>query len=100
MTVQQWKAMQARDTALDRYYHLGRYSPQAVAQQAQNRSWQAANQYYHLGRYAVVRVPSRFDWPDAGIGAGAMLGAILLGGGLTTAIRRRTVGKTSLAGTI
>ena len=96
MTAQEWTAMQARDEALNRYYHLGRYSPSAVAQQAENRYWQATNQYYKLGRYAVVDVPSRFDWADAGIGAGGMLGAILVAGGLTVAVRRRPAEKPSL----
>jgi hypothetical protein len=54
---------------------------------------EAINRYYHLGRYAAVRVSSRFDWTDAGIGAGAMLGAIFVAGGLTLTVRRRVVGQ-------
>jgi len=96
MTAQQWTAMQAHDRALNRYYHLGKYSPRAVAQQAEERYWQAMNQYYKLGRYAVVNEPSRFDWADAGIGAGGMLGAVLVAGGLTVAVRRRPAEKPSL----
>ena len=57
------------------------------------------NRYYHLGRYAVIEASSPFRWADAGIGAGAMLGTILLAGGLAVALRCRTAGKTSLAGT-
>jgi hypothetical protein len=96
MTAQEWTAMQARDNALNRYYHLGKYSPRTVAQKAEKRYWQAMNRYYKLGRYAVVNVPSRFDWADAGIGAGGMLGAILVASGLTVAVRRRPAEKTSL----
>jgi hypothetical protein len=99
MTAQEWRAQQARDEAMNRYYHLGAYSPRAVALRAEQRRSQAMDQYYHLGRYAVIRVPSQFDWADAGIGAGAMLGAILLAGGLTVAVRRRQVGKPSLQST-
>ena len=98
MGAQELKAEQVRGQAMNRYYHLGAYSPQAQATRlADKRRGQAANQYYHLGRYAVVSATSRFDWADAGIGAGAMLGAILLAGGLTAvAVRRRAVDRTSL----
>jgi hypothetical protein len=97
MTAQQWKAIQARSQALNRIYRLGAYSPRAEAQRAVERRYQAINQYYGLGRYAVVRVstPSEFDWADAGIGAGAMLGAIILASGLAVAVRRRVVDQTS-----
>lgn len=99
MTAQEWSTVQARDQALNRYYHLGAYSPRAVALRAEERRGQAMNHYYQLGSYAVIRAPSRFDWADAGIGAGAMLGAIILAGGLMVAIRRRAVGKTALQST-
>ena len=91
-------AARVRGQAMNRFYHLGAYSPQVQATRlADKRRGQAANQYYHLGRYAVVSATSRFDWADAGIGAGAMLGAILLAGGLTAvAVRRRAVDRTSL----
>jgi ABC-type multidrug transport system fused ATPase/permease subunit len=93
MTAQQWKAMLERSQALNRIY--GPVSPRAEAQRAVERRDQAINQYYHLGRYAVVRVSSRFDWADAGIGAGVTLGAILLGGGLALTVRRRVVDQTA-----
>ena len=98
MGAQELKAEQVRGQAMNRFYHLGAYSPQVQATRlADKRRGQAANQYYHLGRYAVVSATSRFDWADAGIGAGAMLGAILLAGGLTAvAVRRRAVDRTSL----
>jgi hypothetical protein len=95
MTAQEWKAMQARGEAMNRYYHLGRYSPRAEARRAEERRGEAMNRYYHLGRYAVIRVPSGFDWTDAGVGAGATLGAILLACGLTAAVRSRVIGKPS-----
>jgi hypothetical protein len=96
LTAQQWKAVRARALATDRHYHLGAYSPAAVARQAEERRGQAANRYYHLGSYAVIDTSSAFQWNDAGIGAGAMLGTILVAGGLAVAVRRR--GKASLAG--
>lgn len=89
MSPQQFKAVQARSKAMDRYYHLGAFSPAAVAQRADGRRAQATDQYYRLGRYAVVDNSSPFVWSDAGIGAGAMLGIILVGGGLAVALRRR-----------
>jgi hypothetical protein len=81
---------------MDRYYQLGAYSPAAVARQAEQRRGQATDRYYHLGSYAVIEASSPFQWSDAGIGAGAMFGTILVAGGLAVAVRRR--GKPSLAG--
>jgi hypothetical protein len=97
LTAQQWKAVQARAQAMDRYYHIGAYSPAAVALRAEKRRGQAADQYYDLGQYAVIETPSPFQWSDAGIGAGAMLGIILVASGLLAiTVRRRTIRKTSL----
>jgi hypothetical protein len=95
MTPQEWKAEQIRGDAMNRYYHLGRYSEAAQVAHAEKIRGDQLNRYYHLGRYAVIEAPSSFRWSDAGIGAGAMLGAVLLAGGLTVAIRRRSDGKTS-----
>ena len=98
MTPQQWKAEQVRGDALNRYYRLGRYSTASTQQdaaRAETVRGEALNRYYHLGRYAVVEASSSFQWSAAGIGAGAMLGAIILVGGSAVAIRRRSVGKTS-----
>jgi len=101
MTAQQWQAEKARADATNRYYHLGKYSPQAQALQAEKRKFEAVDRYYHLGKYAIVAAPNPFDWADAGIGAGAMLGALLLTGGLATvAVRRRAVRKPSVPSTI
>jgi len=86
-------AEKARADATNRFYHLGRYSPAVL--QAERAKANATNRYFHLGRYAVIETSSSFQWSDAGIGAGAMLGAILLAGGLTATIRRRGVDKTS-----
>jgi hypothetical protein len=97
LTQQQLNAVRARAEAMDRYYHIGAFSPAAVARRADERRAQASDQYYRLGRYAVIDVSSPFDWGDAGIGAGTMLGTILVAGGLAVVVRRR--GKTSLAGT-
>lgn len=47
---------------------------------------QAMNERYHLGA-AAVTAPSSFDWSAFGVGAGAMLGLVLLAGGLTVAGR-------------
>ena len=94
MTQQQWNAAKARAQAINRYYHLGRYSPQAQALQAEKRKYEAVDRYYHLGRYAVVSASSPFDWADVGIGVGAAVGTLLLAGGLTAlAFRRRTITK-------
>jgi hypothetical protein len=93
LTPQQFKAVQARAQATDRFYHLGKYSPAAIAQAAEKRRAQALDRYYHLGSYAVIESSSPFQWSDAGIGAGAMLGMILVAGGLTVTLRRRGGGK-------
>jgi hypothetical protein len=94
LTSQQSTAVRARAQAMDRYYHLGAYSTAAVARQAEKLRGQATDRYYHLGSYAVIETASPFQWSDAGIGAGAMLGTILVAGGLAVALRRR--GKTSV----
>jgi len=93
LTAQQVKNVRARADAMDRYYRLGQYSSAAVALQAERRFAQAVDRYYRLGRYAVIKTPSPFQWADAGIGAGAMLGAIMLVAGLTAVVSRRRIGK-------
>jgi hypothetical protein len=122
MTPQEWKAEQTRGIALNRYYRLGAFSPAAQARRAEqvrgnalNRRYglgtyrtaaeaqradkirgQALNRYYRLGQYAVVETSSSFQWNDAGIGAGAVLGTILVAGGLAVMLRRRGGGKPSV----
>ena len=81
------KAVLARAQATNRFYGLGTYSKQV--QKAEQRRSEALDQVYHLGRYAVIGGSSSFDWTDAGIGAGAMLGALLVAGGLAVVARRR-----------
>lgn len=114
--------MRARADAMNRYYRLGRYSPAAVVRRAEEarakatdqyyglvssnraaalqaaeaRRAQATDRFYHLGRYAVIESSSSFQWPDAGIGAGAMLGTILVAGGFAIAVRRRGGDKPSV----
>jgi hypothetical protein len=100
MTPQEWKAEQVRGDALNRYYRLGAYSPAAEGRRAEKIRGQELNRRYHLGQYAVIEASTPFGWGDAGIGAGAMLGALLVAGGLTTvAVRRRAVRKPSLPST-
>ena len=122
-TAQQLQALQARSEAWNRFYGLGAFSSSAAsARQAEDRRAQAIddfyglgttnksapagrvaeerraeamNRYYRLGRYTVVGVSSGFAWTDAGIGAGAMLGAIVVGLGLAIAARRRASAKPS-----
>jgi len=144
LTAQQQEADKARAQAMDRFYHLGKYSPAALqlkadrtraqamdryyglsgptAQQkaikaraeAMNRFYglesgltaqqqkadkaraTATDRFYHLGSYAVIESSSPFQWNDAGIGAGAMLGTILVAGGLAVSLRRRGGGKPSV----
>jgi hypothetical protein len=120
LTAQQQKADKARAQAMDRFYHLGKFSPAALALAAEKRRSQAMDRYYglsgltaqqqkadkaravatdrfyHLGSYAVISSSSPFQWSDAGIGAGAMLGTILVAGGLAVTLRRRGGGKPSI----
>jgi hypothetical protein len=122
MTPQQWKAEQVRGDALNRHYRLGAYSPAAEARKAENVRGNALNRYYGLGsyraaaearrankirgqalnrryglgQYTVIETSSPFQWNDAGIGAGAMLGTILVAGGLAVSLRRRGGGKPSV----
>ena len=99
LTAEQSKAVRARAQAMDRYYHLGAHSPAAVARQAEKLRGQATDRYYHLGSYAVIEASSPFQWSDAGIGAGAMLGTILVAGGVAIALRRRGAAKPSFSTT-
>jgi len=121
MTPQEWKAEQVRGTELNRYYELGAFSPAAEARRADrirgqelNRRYnlgkyaviearkadkvrgQELNRRYGLGQYAVVGTSSTFQWNDAGVGAAAMLGTILVAGGLAVTLRRRGGGKPSV----
>jgi hypothetical protein len=100
MTRQEWKAEQVRGNALNRYYRLGAYSPAAEARRAEKIRGQELNRYYRLGRYAVISTSNPFQWSDAGIGAGAMLGTILVAGGLAVTLRRRGGGKPSVPSSI
>ena len=122
MTPQQWKAEQVRGTELNRHYSLGAFSPAAEARRAAeirgrelNRRYnlgtyavieaqkaekirgEALNRRYGLGKYAVVASSTtRFNWASMGIGAGAMLGTILVAGGLAVTLRRRGGGTPSV----
>jgi hypothetical protein len=90
------QAEKLRGEAMNRVYHLGAYSSTgAAAQRAVERRSQAINRFYHTGSYAVVGTSSTFDWSDAGIGAGGMLGLVILAGGLTVLVRRRTTDQPS-----
>jgi hypothetical protein len=87
------KAEKLRSAALNRYYGLGVDSKQV--QRAELRRSQAINQAYRLGQYAVIGGSNSFDWADAGIGAGAMLGTLLIAGGLAVVARRRVSSPTT-----
>jgi hypothetical protein len=94
------QADELRSQAMNRFYRLGAYSStSAAAQRAVERRSQAINRFYRTGSYAVVSTSSPFDWNDAGIGAGGMLGLIILAGGLTVLVRRHTTGEPSAPST-
>jgi hypothetical protein len=105
----------ARGDALNKLYHLGKYSPGALAgpkpAALTTRQWQAElargdalNERYGLGAYAdsgdisavttsgpqrVVSVAAGgFDWGAAGLGAGAAIGFALLAMGMVVALRQ------------
>jgi hypothetical protein len=88
------RAEELRSQAMNRVYHLGVYSSTAAAtQRAVERRSHAINRFYHTGSDAVVSTSSPFDWSNAGIGVGGALGLIILAGGMTVLIRRRTSGQ-------
>jgi len=122
MSPQVVKSVQARGEAMNRYYHLGAFSPATVARQAEERQGQAMNRYYHLGAFSPAAVAqqraeerrgqalneyyglggnvttgssSGFDRSDVFIGAGALLIAIMVAGGLTVVLRRHPLGNVS-----
>lgn len=105
----------ARGDALNKRYHLGKYSPAALAgpkpAALTTQQWQAElargdalNERYGLGAYAdsgdisadttsapqrVVSVAaSGFDWGAAGIGAGAAIGLALVATGMAVIVRQ------------
>jgi hypothetical protein len=80
-----------RSQAMNRVYHLGVYSSTGTAaQRAVERRSQAINRFYHTGSDAVLSTSSPFDWSNVGIGAGGVLGLIILAAGMTVLVRRRT----------
>ena len=83
------QAEKRRSEATNRFYGLGVSNQPAAVRRAETARAEATDRFYHLGRYAVIGVSSSFDWADAGIGAGAMLGALLVAGGLAVVARRR-----------
>ena len=90
------QAQELRGQAMNRFYHLGAYSSTgAPAQRAVERRSQAMNRFYRTGKYAAVSSSSPFDWRDTGIGAGGLVGLIILAGGLTVVVRRHTAGQPS-----
>lgn len=104
------QAVRARADATNRFYQLGVYSPEELRSQAMNRAYhlsaysstgtaaqkaverrsQAINRFYHTGSSTAVSTSSPFDWSTAGVSAGGALGLIVLAGGLTVLVRRRT----------
>ena len=85
------RAEALRSQAMNRFYKLGAYSPTgAAAQRAVERRSQAINRFYQTGSDAVVSTSSSFDWSNVGIGVGGALGLIILAGGMTVLVRRRT----------
>lgn len=105
----------ARGDALNKLYHLGKYSPavQAGPKPAEmtTQQWQAElargdalNRRYGLGPYSeggvnsavstaapprVVSVAAQgFDWGAAGIGAGVAIGLVLLASGTVAVVRQ------------
>jgi hypothetical protein len=105
----------ARGDALNKRYHLGKYSPAALAgpkpTALTTQQWQAElargdalNERYGLGAYAdsggisavTTSAPQRavsvaasgFDWGAAGIGAGAAIGLALVATGIVVIVRQ------------
>ena len=119
MSPQVVKSLQARGEAMNRYYHLGAFSPAAVAQRAtEERRGQAMNRYYHLGAFSPAAVAEKrlgqamneyyglgrnvttgtssgFDRTNVLMGSGALLIAIMVAGGLTVVLRRHPLGNVS-----
>ncbi len=92
MNKAEYRALMARSEALNNRYHLGAYSrlPQnmtAAEHRALMLRSEALNKKYHLGSWAVspasttVSTGGGFAWSAFGIGAVAMLGAVLLASG-------------------
>ena len=115
VSAQQAAAEMARGDALNKLYHLGKYSPAALAgpkpAALTTQQWQAElargaalNERYDLGAYAdsgdisavMASAPQRvvsvaasgFDWGAAGIGAGAAIGLALLATGMVVIVRQ------------
>jgi len=94
------RAEALRSQAINRFYQLGAYSSiGAATQRAVERRSEAMNRFYRVGKFAPVSTSS-FDWRDTGIGAGGVLGLILLAAGLTVLLRQRTTAQPSSPSTV
>jgi hypothetical protein len=90
------RAAKIRGQELNRRYNLGTYAV-IEAQKAEKIRGQELNRRYGLGKYAVAAsTTTQFNWGSMGIGAGAMLGTILVAGGLAVTLRRRGGGTPSV----
>ena len=90
MSQPEYRALIIRSEALNRIYHLGKYSRvPAGMTPAEYRALmlrsKALNEKYHLGAFApatrVVTADAGFSWSAFGIGAAAMLGLVLVASG-------------------
>ncbi len=93
-----WKqALEARSSALDEQYHLGRFAVPASAATTTAPDWlraleargRAMNRQYHVGAFAVPSSGGGFQWGDAAVGAGFAAAVLLLVAAAALAFSRR-----------
>ncbi len=92
------RALQIRSEALNAKYHLGGSTDvNEAARRALEIRGQALNKLYGLGEPApiVATGSNSFSWGAFGIGAGSMLGFVLLSSGLAVAGRAARLGASS-----
>ena len=99
MTKAEYRAQMLRGEALNVRYGLG--GAQMLRGEALNVRYGLGGAHLVASKLPAVTVAENgFVWGDFAIGAAAMLGVILLAGGLAVAIRRRASDKTSVPSTI
>jgi hypothetical protein len=99
MTKAQYRAQMLRSEAMDVRYGLG--GPQKLRSEAMDvRYGLGVARIVPSTPAAVTVTENGFVWGDFAIGAAAMLGVILVAGGLAVVIRRRASEQTSFPGTI
>jgi hypothetical protein len=88
MTKAEYRALMLRSEALDQKYGLGKFAPTVSSSPITSEKTTGLVQPFSAHDEPVVVSNDGFDWGDAGIGAAALFGTMLLGAAGALTIRR------------